>query len=46
MVLWGEAPGEGARLTLGALEVPLRVERVASDTIPRTLARLERGGGR
>lgn len=46
VVLWGEAPGEGARLAIDAIEVPLRVERVASDSVPRTLARLERGGDR
>ena len=42
IVLWGRAPGEAPRLVLGAHEVALRAERVASDSIPRTLARLER----
>ena len=43
IVLWGRPPGEGARLLLGLHEVDLRAERMASDSIPRTLARLERG---
>ena len=46
VVLWGEPPGEGARLVLDSIEVPLRPSKVPQEALPRTLARLEPGGER
>ncbi|MDA1266969.1 MAG: hypothetical protein O2816_17960 [Planctomycetota bacterium] len=46
LVLWGTAPGAGARLEIGDLRCDLSATRIASTDVPRTLATLDRGDAR